>query len=558
MSAPALRILILGGVAAGMSAATRARRMNESATITVIERGGFISFANCGLPYHIADRIASEDKLLITTAKKVRQRFNIIVRVNTEATRIDRAAKSVEVRDLATGQTQSLPYDKLILALGASPITPPIAHIDAPNVFTLRSMEDTRAMQAFLSNNQPKSAVIVGAGFIGLEMAEALHDRGLFVTVVEKVDHALPPLDREMALDVEKELRSRHITLITGTGLASFAADAPPDSPARVTEVILEDSRRILADLILLSIGVRPNVGLARAAGLLLGTTGAIAVDSAQRTSDPDIYAAGDVAEVIHGITGQPARIPLAGPANKQGRLAGQHAASASAPAASPVLGTAIVQVFSLAVGLTGLGEAAARKAGFDVDTAYIYGHDHATYYPGAQPLKIKLIYDQTTARILGVQITGRAGVDKRLDVLATLLHFQGTIDDLAALDLAYAPQFGSAKDPLHIAAFVAQNQRSALTPAARYRDARQLPLIDVRTPEEFARGSLPHARNIPLDELRARSAELDKSQPLAIMCQAGLRGHIATRILNQSGFQALNIKGGYNLAQTETDPSSV
>lgn len=543
------RILIVGGVAGGMSAAARARRINEHAAITVIERGGFISFANCGLPYHIAGRIASQDKLLVTTAARVKERFNIDTRLHTEATRINRQAKTLEVRHLTTGISETLPYDKLILAPGAGPVIPPIPHVDAPNAFFLRNMEDTRRLQQFLATRQPQTAAIIGAGFIGLEMAEALHDRGLAVTLVERVDHPLPPLDREMTYDLERELRGHRIQLVTGVGLESLTADAG----GHVTAVALQNGQSIPADLVLLSLGVRPNVALARDAGLTLGPTGGIAVDTYQRTNDPDIYAVGDVAEVTHGVTGKTTRIPLAGPANKQGRLAGEHAASgASATAAPSVLGTAIVQVFSLSVGLTGLGEAAARQAGFDVDTAYVAGADHASYYPGAQPLRIKLIYDRATGRVLGGQISGRAGVDKRLDVLATLLHFRGTIDDLAALDLAYAPQFGSAKDPLHMAAFVAQNQRRALTPALRYAEARGLTLIDVRTPEEFARGTLPGAVSYPLDTLRARPPQSDKSKPLAIFCQVGLRGHVATRLLAQMGYDVRNIKGGYALASEE------
>jgi NADPH-dependent 2,4-dienoyl-CoA reductase/sulfur reductase-like enzyme/rhodanese-related sulfurtransferase len=492
----------------------------------------------------------------VSTAEKIRVRFNIDVRLHTDATRIDRAAKTVEVRNLATGSVELLPYDKLILAPGASPILPNSPLAAAPNVFTVRSMEDTRRLQAYLAEKSPQTAVIVGAGFIGLEMAEALHDRGLAVTVVEKADHALPPVDREMALDLERELRAHRITLITGVGLAALSgADAltGTSSSPLVTSVTLEDSRTLAADLVILSIGVRPNVGLARDAALTLGATGAIAVDKYQRTSDPDIYAVGDAAEILLGVTGKSARLPLAGPANKHGRLAGEHAAacSAAAPTAHPV-GTAIVQVFSLAVGITGLGESAARAAGFDVDTAYISGNDHASYYPGALPLRIKLIYDRSTGRVLGGQITGKAGVDKRIDALATLLHFRGTIDDLADLDLAYAPQFGSAKDPLHMAAFVAQNQRRELTPSLRYQKTRGMALLDVRTNEEFSRGSLPNARHIPLDDLRSRLAELDRARPTAIFCQAGLRGHVATRLLAQNGFHVHNIKGGYALAKDE------
>jgi len=542
-----LRIVIIGGVAGGMSAATRARRLNENASITVLEKGGFISFANCGLPYYLAGRITSEDKLLLTTPQRVQQRFNIDVRVQHEVLHIDRAAKQVEVRDLDAQTTYKLPYDKLILAPGATPILPPIEHVQAPNVFLLRSLEDTRRVHTFIGAHAPQNAVIVGAGFIGLEMAEALRDRGLRVTVVEKAPQVLPPLDPEMAIGLAQELARHDVTVVTGNGLKALrAADT-----GSVTSVEVEDGRNFPADMVLLSIGVRPFVALATAADLKIGPSGAIAVDSYQRTSDPDIYAVGDASEVIHGITGAPTRIPLAGPANRQGRLAGEHAATGSAPVAGRVLGTAIVQVFGLSAGVTGLGQAAARKAGFDVDTAYVFPADHAGYYPGAQTMLLKLLYDRPTGRILGAQAVGAAGIDKRLDVVATVLHFGGTIDDLAALDLAYAPQFSSAKDPLHIAAMVAQNQRRGAMPALDPSELNGQVLIDVRTPTEHAAGTLPGARNIPVDDLRARVAELDAARPTIVFCQVGQRGHIATRILLQNGFTNVqNLKGGYRLAK--------
>jgi len=540
-----VNIVIIGGVAGGMSAATRARRTNEHANITVIERGGFISFANCGLPYYIAGQIKTEDKLLVTTAAKVNERFNINVRTKTEAIAIDRAAKTVTVRDLASGNTETVRYDKLILAPGADPFVPPIEHVRSSNVFTLRSIEDTRAIQDFVTKQKPQRVVIAGAGFIGLEMAEALHQRGAHVTVLEKNGWALPPLDREMALDIHRELAAKGVTLITGKGLASLEA-----ANGRVTTAVLEDGQRVPADMLLMSIGVRPNVALAKAAGLTIGVTGGIAVDQYQRTNDPDIYAVGDAAEITHGVTGKTGRIPLAGPANRQGRIAGQHAASGESTATPRVFGTAIVRVFDLAAGLTGLSENAARNAGYDIDTAYVSGNHHAGYYPGAQPLKIKLVYDRPTGKVLGAQITGRDGVDKRLDVIATLLHFGGTIDDLAALDFAYAPQFGSAKDPLHMAAFVAQNQRSGMTPGIVVKEVNGRQLVDVRTDAETAKGILDNAITIPLDSLRQRIGELDASRATAVYCQAGLRGHIATRILKQNGFKdVVNVKGGYGLA---------
>jgi NADPH-dependent 2,4-dienoyl-CoA reductase/sulfur reductase-like enzyme/rhodanese-related sulfurtransferase len=541
------RIVIVGGVAGGMSAATRARRLNEAASITVLEKGGYISFANCGLPYYIAGRIDSEDKLLISTPDKVRERFNIDARVGHEVIRIDRANKYVEAKVLASGETILLPYDKLILAVGASPIIPPIENVRAPNVFLMRSMEDVQAVQEFIQTKNPHSAAIVGAGFIGVEMAEALVDRGLAVTLIEKVSHALPPLDDEMARDVDAEIRRHGVNLIAGTGLKSLRATGN-----LVDAVELEDGRLVAADMVILSIGVRPNVKLASDAGLVIGPTGAIAVDEHQRTSDPEIYAVGDASEVRHGASGQPARVPLAGPANRQGRLAGEHAATGKAHPAPPVQGTAIVQVFDLAVGVTGLSESTARKAGLDIETAYVNAAHHAGYYPGAQAMRIKLVYERASGRIAGAQIVGREGVDKRLDVIVTLMHFGGTIDDLANLDLAYAPQFGSAKDPIHQAAMVARNQREGIMAAIGHRDLNGQQIVDVRTSEEFQRGALPRARNIPLDELRQRIGELDPAQATVVYCQHGQRGYVAQRILAQRGFANVkNLKGGYALVKT-------
>lgn len=538
-----LRIVIIGGVAGGMSAATRARRINESASITVLEKGGYISFANCGLPYHIAGRITPERKLLLTTPEAVRKRYNIDARVHHEATRIDRAARVVHGIDRGTQQPFTLAYDKLILAPGAAAIIPPIANVRAPNVLPMRSMEDTAAVQKLLEARHPQRAVVVGAGFIGLEMAEALHDRGLKVTLVEKAPHALPMLDEELVPWLHQELAAHGVELIAGTALAKLHA-----VNGMVNAVETEDGRRIETDMVILSIGVRPNIELAKSAGPAIGASGAIAVDEYQRTSDADIYAAGDAAEVAHGITGKVGRVPLAGPANRQGRLAGEHAARGDSAAAGRVMGTAIVQVFGLSVGTTGLGATAAKTAGFEPDFAFIHPAHHAGYYPGAQAMHLKLIYDRPTRRVLGAQIVGGEGVDKRLDVIATAMHFKGTIDDLAQLDLAYAPQFGSAKDPVHYAAFVAQNQmRSA---AISPRDLADRLILDVRTPEEFSRGTLAGAINMPVDELRGRLGQIDRSRPIAILCQVGLRGWVAQNILRQSGFtDVANVKGGYALA---------
>jgi NADPH-dependent 2,4-dienoyl-CoA reductase/sulfur reductase-like enzyme/rhodanese-related sulfurtransferase len=390
--------------------------------------------------------------------------------------------------------------------------------------------------------------VIVGAGFIGLEVAEAMQRRGLKVTVVEKAPHALPPLDSEMARPIADEMARNRVELIVGNGLKSFRAG----SDGRVTAVETEDGRVIPADVVLLSIGVRPNVQLAADAGLTLGAARAIAVDEYQRASDPDIYAVGDASQTVHGVTGQASWIPLAAPANRQGRIAGEHAATGSSPRSGRVLGTAIVRVFDQNVGITGLNERNARAAGLSVDSAYVLPYSHASYYPGAQAMRIKLVYETPTGRVLGAQIVGGEGIDKRLDVIATTIHFGGTVDDLASLDLAYAPQFGSAKDAVHFAAFVAQNQLRGVTRAIAPAELNGQQLVDVRSPEEFSRGALVGAKNIPLDELRSRAVkELDPAKPVVTYCQVGLRGYIAQRVLTQMGFADVkNVKGGYTLAR--------
>jgi NADPH-dependent 2,4-dienoyl-CoA reductase/sulfur reductase-like enzyme/rhodanese-related sulfurtransferase len=550
-----LRIVIIGGVAGGMSAATRARRMNERAQITVIERGGFVSFANCGLPYHIAGRIAREEKLLVTTAEKVKARYRIDARVLTEAVQIDRTRKVVTVRDVRSGARSELGYDRLILAMGAEAIVPAIEGLKAKNVFTIKSMEDARAVQKFLEETRfggvrvPRG-VVVGGGFIGLEMAEALHDRGMAVTVVEKMGRVLPPVDPEMAVDVEGELRAHGVEVMTGVGLSDVRA-----KDGMVRAVVLEDGRQIGAEMVILSIGVRPNVGLAKEAGLAIGARGAVAVNGAGQTNDPDIYAVGDMAEVVHGVTGKAARVPLAGPANRAGRLAGEHAAAVDDKVrgqigeAAKVMGTAIVQVFSLAIGVTGLNERSATAAGFEVDTVYVTANDHAGYYPGATPIRLKVVYEKKTGRLLGGQAIGRAGVDKRIDVLATALHFGGTLEDLAGLDLAYAPQFGSAKDVLHMAGFTGQNQRTGVTPSIVPGEINGRQVVDVRTAEEVLRGKDVRAVAIPVDALRERVGELDAARPTAVYCQSGLRGHVAVRILKQRGFgDVVNVRGGWEL----------
>lgn len=547
-----MRIVIVGGVAGGMSAATRARRMNEAAEIIVLERNGFVSFANCGLPYYIGGKIEEEEKLLLTGPIQLASRFRIDARVGHEVLAIDRAARKVQVK--AGDQLYWLPYDKLILATGANPILPKVDP-QLRNVFVLRSVEDTRAIKEYLSVHQPKRALIAGAGFIGLEMAESLHGLGLSLTIVERSPHVLAPMDFEMSAAVDRTLRQHGIRVFTNVAIDEIrSASTGATAAGHLAAVHLADGRLEEADLVIVSIGVRPNVGLASAAGLTIGKSGGVSVDDFQRTSDPDIYAVGDMTEVHHGVTDGVLRIPLAGPANRQGRLAGEHAATGqSAPAGRP-LGTAIVQVFTTNAAMTGLSERAAKAAGFDCDTAYAYPNHHAGYYPGAQPMRLKLVYEKGSGRLLGAQAVGGAGVDKRMDVVATVLHFRGTLEDLAALDLSYAPQFGSAKDGLHITSFVAMNQETGLTPAIAPWELSALDavqLVDVRTHAEFAEGALPGAIHIPVDELRQRQHQLDPAKPTVVYCQVGQRGHVAARLLQQAGFgQVWNLKGGYGLAE--------
>jgi NADPH-dependent 2,4-dienoyl-CoA reductase/sulfur reductase-like enzyme/rhodanese-related sulfurtransferase len=536
-----LNIVIVGGVAGGMSAAARARRTNEEASIIVLEKTGHISFANCGLPYFVAGKIKEEQKLYLTTPEAVKNRFRIDARVHHEVTRIDRTERVVEGKNLLTGETFRLPYDKLILAPGAAPFVPKLEGAQSKNVFVLRNVEDTLELDQFVRGAQPKKAVVIGAGFIGLEMVEALTERGLQVTVIEKAPHALPAIDSEMSGWIEAELARHHVTVKTNTGLAAFIV-----SGEKVSAVVTDRGETIETDMVLMSMGVRPSTQLAELAQVKIGKTGAIEVDRFQRTSDPNIYAVGDAAEVRQGVTLDSTRIPLAGAANRHGRAAGEHAATGHAKAAGKVIGTAVVRVFGLDIAITGLGRKAAISAGFDADTAIVHPNDHASYYPGAKQMHLMLVYDKSTGKVLGAQAVGPAGIDKRIDVIATVIHFGGTLDDLEALDLTYAPQFSSAKDPVHFAAFVADNQRRGLCPAVDTPEPGDC-VVDVRTQAEYSRGTWPGAIHIPVDELRERLSELDRNRPIAVMCQVGVRGHAATRILLQNGFRNVrNIKGGY------------
>ncbi len=549
----ATKIVIVGGVAGGASAATRARRMDERAEIILIEKDAHVSFANCGLPYYIGEEITRREALLVATPEFLRRRFRLDVRTDEEVLAIDRQQKTVRIRRSADGQEYEQAYDKLILTPGASPLVPPLSGVEATNVMTLRNVADTDRIKAVVDGRPQGRATVVGAGFIGLEMVEQLVHRGWEVTLVELQPQVLPLLDAEMAFPIAKELTDRGVQLRLGGGLQAIKQDA--DGLASAVELASGES--IPTDLVIIGIGVRPNTQLAVQAGLEIGKTGGILVDRWLKTSDPDIYAAGDAAEYPYGPTGEPSRVPLAGPANRAGRIAGQHAVSGQADPLQDVWGTSIVRVFGVTAGMTGLTKKGADRFGIPAITVSVVGKHHAGYYPGAEEMVLKLAYDPTNGKILGLQAVGGEGVDKRLDVIATLLHFGGTVRDLAGLDLAYAPPFGAAKDPLHQAAFAACNQLDGFTTFCDAdADLTDLQVIDVRTPAEVSAAPLagvPHALQIPVDDLRDSLHLLDKQRPVVVSCGVGLRGHVAARILTQHGFDVRNLAGGAklrNLAQ--------
>lgn len=542
------RILIVGGVAGGATAAARARRTDEHAEIIMFEKGPYISFANCGLPYYVGREIGDRSALLLQTPESFRTRFNVDVRVNHEVLAIDRAAKTVRVENLETGEVYTESYTSLILAPGSVPIRPNLPGIDLPHIFTVRTVPDAVAIRALVEEQQPTRAVVVGAGFIGLEMVENLANLGLSVTLVEKADQVLPPLDPEMAAFVQSHLEQTGVEVITGDGIAAF------EGGERATAVRLESGRAVEGDLFILGLGVRPDTRLALEAGLAIGPTGGIKVNERMQTSDPAIYAAGDAVETVHLVTGRPALIPLAGPANKQGRVAGANAAgdSLTFPGA---IGTAIVRVGSVVAATTGLSEKVARREGMQVYTSYTLSGDHADYYPGVQELLTKLVVEAGTGRVLGAQVLGGRGVDKRADVYATAILGGMTVAQLSNLDLAYAPPFGSAKDPAIVAGMVAENIRRGtlrtITPERlleRLEAGEDLQVVDVRNAYEFDMGAVPGAVNIPVDELRGRIGELDPARETVVYDRTGATAYVAARVLMQQGFSASSLAGGYAL----------
>lgn len=540
-----LRIVVVGGVAGGATAAARARRVNATAKITIFEKGPAVSFANCGLPYHVGGEIAERQKLLVASPELFRNRFQIDVRTDCEVTAIDRSARVVNGMDHKTGQPFSLAYDRLILATGSEPLRPAFLPRDAENVFHLWTLDDMDAVVACIEQTRPTRSVVIGAGFVGLEVVEQLRRIGLEVSLVEFAPHVLGPLDVELARAVERELERNDVQLHLNAQVERAITE-----DNRAVAVELADGQRLACDLLMVGAGARPRTELAEHAGLAIGKSHGVSVNQFMQTSDPLIYAVGDMTEVQHGVLPTPQRVPLAGPANRAGRIAGAHAASGSSQPMGPVLGTAIVRVFDIVAAVTGINERSCSAQGIEHHVATIQSADHATYYPGAKELTLKLIYAPTNGRILGAQAIGQAGVDKRIDVIATAMHFDGTVFDLAQLDLAYAPPFGSAKDPVHMAAFVAENDLlghplllSTASPLEGYQ------VVDVRTLEETQRLPLIGARHIPIDQLASRWQELDPLAPTVVVCHSGKRAHVGACWLNGHGFANVkNLNGGMSI----------
>ena len=554
-----MKLLIIGGVAGGATAAARARRISESAEITVIERGPFVSYANCGLPYYISGDIQKRSKLLLQTPEGFDSRYGVKVLVETEALQIDRKGQRVRVKGPA-GESW-LPYDALILAQGGTPVMPPVPGVDSPNVFRLWTVPDMDRIHAFIEERKPATAVLAGGGFIGLEMAEAFSRRGIATTVVELLPQVMSNMDPEMGGMIAARLERHGVKVITGVGVKAIHSQ---DS-----EVELTNGVRLPAAIVLMSVGVKPELTLARESGLAIGVAGGLVVDEHLRTSDPHIWAAGDMNEVLHKVTGHAMRIPLAGPANRQGRIAASNALGMEM-SYSGALGSSVVKVFDATAASTGLSETAARKAGFDARAAIVVKDHHASYFPGGKELVLKLVYDRKSARLLGAQAFGEEGVEKRIDVAAVALQGGLTLHDLAETDLAYAPPYSSANDPINLAAFVGINDLSGFSPLVSAAELRRLMaaggsdhpvVLDVRNLNEYELAHLRGALHVPVDELRFRLEEVPRDRPLVVHCRSGFRSHLALRILKEhgwthvrnltGGFVAITALGGFDIEQS-------
>ena len=540
-----MKVLIVGGVAGGATAAARIRRLDETAEITVFERSGYISYANCGLPYYIGGVITDSEELTLQTPESFFSRFRINMKVHHEVTAIHPDQKTISVRNLKTGEEFEESYDKLILSPGAKPTQPRLPGVGIEKVFTLRTVEDTFHIKEYINKNQPKSAVLAGGGFIGLELAENLKELGMDVTIVQRPKQLMNPFDADMASFIHSEMRKHGVKLALGHTVEGF------EEKDGGIDILLKDEMPLHADMVVLAIGVTPDTHLAKDAGLELGIKGSIVVNDRMETSAPDIFAAGDAVQVKHYVTGQEALISLAGPANKQGRIIADNICGGDSryPGSQ---GSSVIKVFDMTAATTGINETNARKAGLDVDTVILSPMSHAGYYPGGKVMTMKVVFEKETYRLLGAQIVGYEGVDKRIDVLATAIHAGMKATELKDLDLAYAPPYSSAKDPVNMAGFMIDNISKGILKQWHLEDVDLLPrdgsvtLLDVRTVREYGNGHIEGFKNIPVDELRERLDEIEKDKPVYVICQSGLRSYIGTRILEGNGYKAYNFSGGF------------
>jgi len=545
-----MKVVIVGGVAGGATAAARIRRLDEKAEIVVFERSGFVSYANCGLPYYIGGAITDPEALTLQTPESFLSRFRISVKVRHEVTAIHPGRKTVSVRNLTTGEEFEESYDKLILSPGAKPTLPRLPGVGLEKVFTLRTVEDTFRIKAYIDRNRPKSAVLAGGGFIGLELAENLRELGMEVTIVQRPKQLMNPFDPDMAAFIHAEVRRRGVKLALGRTVEGF------EEKDGGVDVLLKDEAPLHADMVILAIGVTPDTALAKEAGLELGIKGSIVVNDRMETSVPDIYAAGDAVQVKHFVTGEDALISLAGPANRQGRIIADNICGGDSRYTGSQ-GSSVIKVFSLTAAVTGINETHARKAGVKADAVILSPMSHAGYYPGGKVMTMKVVFETGTNRLLGAQIVGYEGVDKRIDVLATAIRAGLTATQLKDLDLAYAPPYSSAKDPVNMAGFMVENLAAGLVKQWRPEEEPALPhdgsvtLLDIRTEEEYRSGHIPGFRNIPLDELRERLSEIESGKPVYLTCQSGLRSYIACRILEANGYTVSHLAGGYRYYST-------
>lgn len=541
-----MKVLIVGGVAGGASAAARLRRLDEQAEIVLLERGAHISFANCGLPYYIGGEIQQQAALTLQTPQSFNRRFNIDVRVLNEAVELDTQRKCVRVRDLRDGSEYQESYDELILSPGAAPLVPPLKGVEDERVFTLRNIPDSVRIKNHIVQAKPTSAAVIGGGYIGVEMAENLKKAGLDVTIVEMADHLIAPLDVDMAAEVHRYIQDKGVKLMLKNGVQAI-------EPAEKGLKLRLSRGELRADMVILSVGVKPDTMLARQAGLKTNERGAILVDEHMRTSAEHVYAVGDAVEIQDFVTGKAGYVPLAGPANKQGRIAADNICGIPSRYKG-TQGSSVLKIFDMTVAMTGINERAAQAAWLDYDKSFTFSQSHASYYPGAHGMSIKTLYEKGSGRILGAQIVGFDGVDKRIDVLATAIRARMTAFDLTELELSYAPPFGSAKDPVNFAGYAIENILTGKVKTFHWHDVANLPrdgsvtLLDVRTPTERAAGHIEGFIHIPLDDLRARAGELDRSKPVYIHCHSGLRSYLACRLLSGLGFDCYNLSGGWRL----------